>query len=75
MFFVCNKCHRYFRAVNTTKHINKCRGTTFNCSDCMDEFRIQDIPGHINCVNSIKTLAPALFNPKSVIIDNYNTNK
>ena len=66
MYFVCTKCHRLFRDVNTSKHVNKCRGTTFRCVDCDEEFRVQDIPQHTDCPKAMKSVAPPLYNPKSV---------
>ena len=66
MYFVCTKCHRLFRDVNASKHGNKCRGTTFRCVDCDEEFCVQDIPQHTDCPKAMKSLVPPLYNPKSV---------
>ena len=66
MYFVCTKCHRLFRDVNASKHVNKCRGTTFRCVDCDEEFCVQDIPQHTDCPKAMKSLVPPLYNPKSV---------
>ena len=66
MYFVCTRCHRLFRDVNTSKHVNKCRGTTFRCVDCDEEFCVQDIPQHTDCPKAMKSVAPPLYNPKSV---------
>ena len=67
MYYICTKCHRVFRKESTLSHVNKCRGTTFACSECDEELRLQDIPEHLNCERAIKTVAPALYNPKAVL--------
>ena len=44
----------------------KCQNATFNCCDCNDEFDVETLATHTACANAIKTLAPAVFNPKAV---------
>ena len=67
MYLVCAKCHRILRAKNAEKHAKKCQNATFNCCDCNDEFDVETLATHTSCANAIKTLSPAVFNPKAVV--------
>ena len=60
MYLICAKCHRILRAESVEKN------ATFNCCDCNDEFDVETLATHTACANAIKTLAPAVFNPKAV---------
>lgn len=66
MYLICAKCHRILRAKSVEKHAKKCQNATFNCCDCSDEFDVETLATHTACANAIKTLAPAVFNPKAV---------
>lgn len=66
MYLICAKCHRILRAKSAEKHAKKCQNATFNCCDCNDEFDVETLATHTACANAIKTLAPAVFNPKAV---------
>ena len=48
------------------KHAKKCQDATFNCCDCNGEFDVETLSTHTACPNAIKTMAPAVFNPKAV---------
>lgn len=50
------------------KHIEKCKGATFNCCDCNEELQVAFIERHKECPNAIKTIAPPVYNPKSVLV-------
>jgi uncharacterized CHY-type Zn-finger protein len=66
MYFLCNNCKRIIRLQNLSKHLKKCQNTTFFCTECKEELSAQQVEEHANCPNTIKTLAPPLYNPKAV---------
>ena len=72
MYLICAKCHRILRANNAEKHAKKCQNATFNCCDCNDEFDVETLATHTVCANAIKTLSPAVFNPKAVVFGAMN---
>lgn len=66
MYLICSKCHRVLRSGSVEKHAKKCQDATFNCCDCNGEFDVETLSTHTACPNAIKTMAPAVFNPKAV---------
>ena len=71
MYYRCNQCFRVIRDSNLEKHFKKCKGTSFNCCDCNEEFSMETYQNHTNCPNAIKTLLPPVYNPKSVKTGNF----
>lgn len=66
MYLICSKCHRVLRSGSVEKHAKKCQDATFNCCDCNGEFDVETLSTHSACPNAIRTMAPAVFNPKAV---------
>lgn len=67
MYLLCNNCHKIISSEDVKKHIEKCKGATFNCCDCNEELQVAFIERHKECPNAIKTIAPPVYNPKSVL--------
>ena len=67
MYYLCNKCSRILRDINVEKHEKKCQGATFSCCDCNEEFDVHTIGTHTVCANALKTILPAVYNPKAVL--------
>ena len=73
MYLLCNNCHVIISKEDVKKDIEKCKGATFNCCDCNEELQVAFIERHKECPNAIKTIAPPVYNPKSVSIrENYD---
>lgn len=66
MYYLCNKCSRIIRDNNVEKHEKKCQGATFSCCDCNEEFDVHTIGTHTVCPNALKSILPAVYNPKAV---------
>ena len=68
MYLLCNNCHAIISKEDVKRHIEKCKGATFNCCDCNEELQVAFIERHKECPNAIKTVAPPVYNPKSVLV-------